>query len=157
MTAPVAPSRKRPRARVRPEALAAARGGAREGLDWLGRAPESRASLLYRVCRLALRFILFGVFRFDIETSGQERLPPGGYLLVAGAHRGWMDPFVVLHALPDEPRSWFLGSGPSTFTSRAREALIRRLGGLLPVWRGGIGIENHVRAAKAVIANGGVF
>jgi len=157
VTAPVAPSRKRPRARLRPEALAAARGGAREGLDWLGRKPEARASLLYRIIRLLARFVLFGLFRFRIETSGQEHLPAGGYLLVAGAHRGWMDPFVVMHALPTEPRSWFLGSGPSTFTSRWREWLIRRLGGLLPVWRGGLGVEGHVRSARAVVEAGAVF
>jgi len=157
VTAPVAPSRKRPRARIRPEALAAARGGAREGLDWLGRTPEARASLLYRGIRLLARFVLFGLFRFRIETSGQERLPQGGYLLVAAAHRGWMDPFVVMHALPIEPRCWFLGSGPSTFTSRWRELLVHRLGGLLPVWRGGLGVEGHVRSARAVVEAGAVF
>jgi 1-acyl-sn-glycerol-3-phosphate acyltransferase len=157
MTGPVAPSRKRPPARLRPEALAAARGGAREGLDWLGRRPEARASLFYRAVRLFARFLLFGVLRFRIETSGQEHLPKGGYLLVAGAHRGWMDPFVVMHALPLEPRCWFLGSGPSTFTSRWREALIHRLGGLLPVWRGGLGVESHVRSARAVVDAGAVF
>jgi 1-acyl-sn-glycerol-3-phosphate acyltransferase len=156
VTAPAAPS-KRPRARVRPEALARARGGAREGLDWLGRRPEARASLLYRLVRLVARLVLFGVFRFRIETSGQEHLPRGGYLLVAAAHRGWMDPFVVMHALPAEPRCWFLGSGPSTFTSRGREWLIRRLGGLLPVWRGGLGAEPHVRSARAVVEAGAVF
>jgi hypothetical protein len=68
-----------------------------------------------------------------------------------------MDPFVVVHALPTEPRVWFLGSAPSTFTSRWREALVHRLGGLLPVWRGGIGADPHVASARAVIANGGVF
>jgi 1-acyl-sn-glycerol-3-phosphate acyltransferase len=137
--------------------MADARGGAREGLEWLGRAPEARASLLYRAVRLLARFILFGLFRFRIETSGRERLPAGGYLLVAAAHRGWMDPFVVVHALPTEPRAWFLGSAPSTFTARWREVLIHRLGGLLPVWRGGIGAEQHVASARAVVANGGVF
>jgi 1-acyl-sn-glycerol-3-phosphate acyltransferase len=157
VTAPVAPSRKRPRPRIRPEALAAARGGAREGLDWLGRQPEARASGFYRVIRVLARFVLFGLFRFRIETSGQEQLPAGGYLLVAAAHRGWMDPFVVMHALPTEPRSWFLGSGPSTFTSRWREQLTHRLGGLLPVWRGGLGVEGHVRSARAVIEAGAVF
>ena len=68
-----------------------------------------------------------------------------------------MDPFVVMHALPTQPRAWFLGSAPSTFTSRWREGLIHRLGGLLPVWRGGIGIDQHVASARAVIANGAVF
>lgn len=101
--------------------------------------------------------MLFGTFRFRIAASGKEHLPTGGYLLVGAAHRGWMDPFLVVHALPVEPRAWFLGSAPSTFTSRWREALIHRLGGLLPVWRGGIGADQHVASARAVVANGGVF
>jgi len=152
------PGRRRPPpARVAPEALAAARGGAVEGLAWLGRAPEARASILYRLVRLVARAVIFGAFRFRISTAGQEHLPPGGYFLVAGAHRGWMDPFVVMHALPTQPRAWFLGSAPSTFTSRWRERFIHRLGGLLPVWRGGIGIEPHVASARAVVANGAVF
>lgn len=155
---PPTPRLRRPRARVSPEALARARGDAREGLAWLGRQPESRAGLLYRTVRVVVRFALFGVLRFRIETSGQEHLPrDGGYLVVAAAHRGWMDPFVVLHALPVEPRAWFLGSAPSTFTHRWRELLAHRLGGLLPVWRGGIGVAGHVASARAVIANGGVF
>lgn len=153
-----APTRRRPPpARVTPEALAAARGGAVEGLAWLGRPPEARASLLYRVLRLVARFVIFVVFRFRIRTTGQEHLPTAGYLLVGAAHRGWMDPFVVMHALPSEPRCWFLGSAPSTFTSRWRERLIHRLGGLLPVWRGGVGVDGHVEAARAVVANGAVF
>lgn len=149
--------RRPPPGRISPQALADARGGALEGLDWLGRPPESRASLLYRALRLLAQVILLGIFRFRIETSGQEHLPRGGYLLVGAAHRGWMDPFVVLHAIPAQPRAWFLGSGPSTFTSRWREWLIRRVGGLLPVWRGGVGVEAHVASARAVVGNGAVF
>ena len=158
MTEPAARSRRPPPARIAPEALAAARGGAVEGLAWLGRAPEAKASPLYRALRLLVRFLCFVVFRFRIATSGQEHIPEGGgYLLVAAAHRGWMDPFVVMHALPSEPRAWFLGSAPSALTSRTRESLARRVGGLLPVWRGGVGIDGHVASAKAVIANGAVF
>jgi 1-acyl-sn-glycerol-3-phosphate acyltransferase len=138
--------------------MAAARGGAVEGLAWLGREPEAKASLFYRAIRLLVRFLCFVVFRFRIGTSGQEHIPAGGgYLVVAAAHRGWMDPFVVMHALPAEPRAWFLGSAPSALTSRTREWLARSVGGLLPVWRGGVGIDAHVASAKAVIANGAVF
>lgn len=137
--------------------MAEARGGALEGLAWLGRTPEADASILYRCLRIVARFVIFVVFRFRIRTSGQEHLPRGGYLLVAAAHRGWMDPFVVMHAIPATPRAWFLGSAPSTFTSRWREQLIHRLGGLLPVWRGGVGVESHVEAARAVVGNGAVF
>lgn len=151
------PHARRPAARIRPQELAAARGGALEGLEWLGRPPEVRASLLYRVLRVVTRFILFGLFRMRADVTGRELLPTGGYLLVAAAHRGWIDPFLVMFALPLEPRAWFLGSGPSTFTSRWRESLIKRVGGLLPVWRGGVGVEAHVRSARAVVDGGGVF
>ena len=83
------PRRRRPPpGRISPQALADARGGAPEGLDWLGRQPESRASLSYRALRLLARAILFGAFRFRIQTSGQEHLPRGGYLIVGAAHRG---------------------------------------------------------------------
>jgi 1-acyl-sn-glycerol-3-phosphate acyltransferase len=154
---PGASARRPPPPRISPQALAAARGGAVEGLAWLGRTPEAHASVLYRLLRLVARFVLFVAFRFRVSTEGQEHIPGGGYLLVAAAHRGWMDPFVVLHAISAAPRAWFLGSGPSTFTSRWRERLIHRVGGLLPVWRGGVGIEQHVASARAVIGNGAVF
>jgi hypothetical protein len=158
MTEPATRRRRPPPARIAPEALAAARGGAVEGLAWLGRPPEAKASLLYRAVRLVVRFLCFGVFRFRIATSGQQNIPDrGGYLVVAAAHRGWMDPFVVMHALPVEPRAWFLGSGPSSLTSRSREWLARTIGGLLPVWRGGVGIDTHVASARAVLANGAIF
>lgn len=156
-TTPQPARRRPPPARLSPQALADARGGATEGLAWLGRPPEARASILYRLVRLLVRFLAFVVFRFRIATSGQDHVPAGGYLLVAGAHRGWMDPFVVMHAVPAEPRCWILGSGPSTFTARWREVLIHRLGGLLPVWRGGVGVDQHVAAARAVLGNGAVF
>jgi 1-acyl-sn-glycerol-3-phosphate acyltransferase len=155
---PAATPRRLPRSRLSPEALAAQRAdGALEGLAWLGREPEAKASLSYRFLRLVARALLFGAFRFHIATSGQDHLPRGGYLLIAAAHRGWMDPFVAMHAIPEQPRAWFLGSAPSTFTSRWRERLIHRIGGLLPVWRGGLGVEPHVASARAVVRNGAVF
>jgi 1-acyl-sn-glycerol-3-phosphate acyltransferase len=144
--------------RVRPQALAATRRDAREGLEWLGRKPEAKASLLYRLSRLVYRFVCFGLFRIKVRTSGQEHVPSGGgYILVSAAHRGWIDPILILHALPTEPRTWFLGSAAAAFTAGWREALIRRLGGMLPVWRGGVGIEQHVRSARAVLDNGAIF
>lgn len=151
--------RRRPKSRLDPSVLEnARRSGAREGLDWLGREPEARASLFYRVFRVVVRCLLYGVFRFRVRVEGREHVPAaGGYLLIAAAHRGWMDPFVVHEAIPAEPRAWFLGSAPSTFTARWREILIHRLGGLLPVWRGGFGIDAHVASAQAVVRNGAVF
>lgn len=121
-------------------------------------------SLVVRLIASLARLVLFGLLRFRLAVDGRDHLPrgadgrpAGGYLVVAAAHRGWMDPFVVLHALPLEPRVWFLGSGPSAFTSRWRERLIHAIGGLLPVWRGGVGLNGHVEAARAVLASGGIL
>src|SRR6476660_7024450 len=108
--------RRPPPGRISPEALAAGRGGAVEGLAWLGRPPEAKASILYRLLRLVARFVIFGAFRIRIRTSGQEHLPKGGYLLVAAAHRGWMDPFGVIHALQLDRRCWVRSSGRPTLT-----------------------------------------
>lgn len=138
--------------------MAAARGRVLEGLDWLGRTPESRGHPVFWLAWILGRFLLFGIFRFRVETVGGETLPrDGGYLLVAAVHRGWMDPFVILRSLPPEPRVWFLGSGPSAFSRRWREWVLKRLGGMLPVWRGGVGVDQHVASARAVLGNGGVF
>jgi len=113
---------------------------------------------LVRFLAVVARVVIFGLFRFRIDVEGRELVPPGGgTIVIAAAHRGWMDPFVVLHALPLEPRVWFLGSGPSAFGPRWRERLIHRLGGLLPVWRGGVGVETHVTAARAVVGNGAIL
>ena len=130
-----------------------------EGLDWLGRAPEAKASL-----PLSVRFGWSAascssvVFRFRIRTSGQEHLPQGR--LPPGRGRASrLDGPVRRRCTRSrpQPRAWFLGSAPSTFTTRWRERLIHRVGGLLPVWRGGVGIDQHVASARAVVANGAVF
>jgi 1-acyl-sn-glycerol-3-phosphate acyltransferase len=154
-----APERRRRRApaNIRPQELAAGRE-ALEGLAWLRRPPEVRAGLVYRFVRAFARGVLVGLFGFRVRHEGRERLPAGGgYLLLCAVHRGWMDPFLALDALPPAPRVWFLGSGPSAFDRPWKEWLLRRVGGVLPVWRGGVGIEAHVASATAVLERGGIF
>ena len=139
-SAPAGPPGRRPEARTSPEALARRRGGVREGLDWLGRSPEPTAGPLFRVIAIIFRFLAFGVLRLRHERLGSEHAPAtGGYIVIGAVHRGWMDPFLIMNALPREPRIWFLGSGPSAFSARWREWLLHRVGGMLPVWRGGVG------------------
>jgi 1-acyl-sn-glycerol-3-phosphate acyltransferase len=76
---------------------------------------------------------------------------------MSALHRSWIDPLVLIRALPLEPRVWFMGSGPTAFDRRWKEALLRRTGGMLPVWRGGTDVDIHVRAAAAVIKEGAVL
>lgn len=150
--------RRRAAANIRPDEIRRARGEVREGLDWLGRPPDVRAGTAFRLARTLARVVLLGVCGFRVDARGREHLPSGGgYLLLAAVHRGWMDPFLALDAVPIEPRVWTLGSGPSAFDRTWKEWLLRRIGGVLPVWRGGVGIEAHVAAARAVLERGGVF
>ena len=78
-------------------------------------------------------------------------------MLVGAVHRGWMDPFLVLHALPPAPRAWFLGGAATAFDRPWKERLLRLVGGMLPVWRGGIGVDQHVASARGVLDAGAVF
>ena len=152
------PRRRRADANIRPDEIRRSRGDVREGLDWLGAPPAIRAGVAFRLARGLARILLMGVCGFRVDARGREHLPPGGgYILLAALHRGWMDPFVALDAVPAEPRVWTLGSGPSGFDRPWKERLLRVVGGVLPVWRGGVGIEVHVTAARAVLERGGVF
>ena len=150
--------RRRAEANIRPDEIRRSRRDVREGLDWLGKPPAIRAGVAYRLVRAFARVLLVGVFGFRVDARGREHLPTGGgYILLAALHRGWMDPFLALDAVPTEPRVWTLGSGPSGFDRPWKERLLRIVGGVLPVWRGGVGIEVHVTAARAVLERGGVF
>jgi 1-acyl-sn-glycerol-3-phosphate acyltransferase len=150
--------RRRAAANVRPDELRRSGRDAREGLDWLGKPPEIHAGIVYRLARGAARVLLLGACGFRVDARGRENLPAGGgYLLLAAVHRGWMDPYLALDAVPVEPRVWTLGSGASGFDRPWKERVMRLVGGILPVWRGGIGIDVHVDAARAVLQRGGVF
>jgi len=142
----------------RPEALAASLDEAPlEGVDWLRRTPDARPPLVYRLLATIGRWFLLGACRLRVDVSGREHLPHSGYIAVCVLHRSWIDPLLVVHALPLEPRVWFLGSGPTAFDRRWKERLLGRTGGLLPVWRGGTDISVHVRSAQAVVDAGGVL
>lgn len=142
----------------RPQEMAQSLGRpALEGLDWLGRRPSARAPLLYRLLLGLGRFVLLRVCAVRLEVEGRENLPNGGYIFAAALHRGWVDPLAVILALPLEPRVWFLGSAATAFSRRWMEWLLRRTGGILPVWRGGSDVAVHVEAARAVVDEGGVL
>ena len=150
--------RRRAAANIRPDEIRRARGEVKEGLDWLGKPPDVEAGLTFRMARFVARVVLLGIFGFRVDAGGREHVPAdGGYILLCAVHRGWVDPFLVLDAVPAAPRVWTLGSGPSAFDRPWKEWLLRRVGGVLPVWRGGVGIESHVAAARAVLERGGVF
>lgn len=92
-----------------------------------------------------------------LRVEGHERLPAGPCLLAAAPHRTWADPFVVYFALPLEPRPWFLGDGEAIYRDPFRAAVMRAVGGAVPIWKGSRGIDEHVAAARAVLDAGARF
>lgn len=142
----------------RPEALAASFDEPPlEGIDWLGRTPSADPPRLLRVLLALGRLFLLWICRLQLTVEGREHLPDGGSIAVCALHRSWIDPLLVVYALPQRRRAWFMGSGATAFDRRWKERLLRHTGGLLPVWRGGTDTSVHVRSAQAVVDSGAVL
>ena len=61
--------------------------------------------------------------------------------------------------LPVQPRLVWLGDGEAIFRSRLRRFIFRRIGGVIPIWRGGSrrAVDAHVEGARAALDAGAVF
>ena len=86
--------------------------------------------------RLFRRFlILIARLLFRITVTGQEKLPRGGSYIVVANHLNWIDPFLLMLALPSEPRVYFIGA--SQIRNRSWKSwLVDRYDGWVPVERG---------------------
>ena len=62
-------------------------------------------------------------------------------------------------SLPVDPRLVFFGDGPAIFRSAWRRWLVRRIGGVIPIWPGGdrAAIETYLAAAAAAVHAGAVL
>lgn len=124
-----------------------------------------RLTVLSRLqARCARRLLLFlgtVVFRLKFEFQGLEHLPRGEPLLIAGApHRNWIDPFLIVMALPTVPRIYFLGSAEGMFNKWWKRAVIRLLGGVVPVSTQGHLNRQGLETALAILGDGnhlGIF
>lgn len=136
-----------------------ANSGPVEGLAFLrGRLPSPRAGLLLRALAGAGSFIGRHIAGLRWSVEGVEHLPVGGrYILACAVHRNWIDAPLLVGAMPLEPRIWYIGSGPAAFRARWSEWLLRTIGGILPVYRGGTDVDVHVEAAQAVLDGGAIF
>jgi 1-acyl-sn-glycerol-3-phosphate acyltransferase len=142
---------------ARPNQEAGAPPSAPEGLAWLGRAPSSRTNLLFTSLWLLGRLMLrLSGLRVTVEGAG-HRPATGGYILAIAGHRRWVDGPLVYLLSPREPRIWYLGNGVAIFRRPWIQWLMRRMGGMLPVYRGGLDVEVHLDAARAVLDAGAIF
>jgi 1-acyl-sn-glycerol-3-phosphate acyltransferase len=107
-----------------------------------------------------VRFIGTRLFGFRIEVSGRENVPAGEPLIVAGGpHRNWVDGFLLLVALPPQPRLVFLAS-ENVSDRWWKRLLVRLAGGFESVSTTSVLNRDALQAALLVLARGdrlGVF
>lgn len=114
-----------------PEAAGRGKAEAVPPADLLPVGPK--ATLAYR----ALRLVAVPLFRllFRFQVSGRERIPPSGTYVVIGNHLGWMDAVTLSLSFPTEPRLHFLADPTGMMRQPLLWALVRAIGGLVPVDR----------------------
>lgn len=142
---------RRPRAywRYPPGAMDAPPGG---WAGWLGRPPSGRVGPGLRAVTAVAR-VLFALAGHRVAPATGPL--PAGHVLFAGApHRSELDALVVVFALPPEPRPWGFAMAPATAGHRLFGPLLRRTGGVIPVWRGE-GFDGVVAAGRTVLDAGG--
>lgn len=121
---------------------------------------HARGSWQPKFVNHVVRLIAERLLAFRIEVSGQEHVPPGEPVIVAGGpHRNWPDGFLLLLALPAEPRVVFLAS-ENAFKHGWRRVLLRLVGGIEPVSTASALNREALTAGLRVLARGdrlGIF
>jgi len=88
-----------------------------------------QATVAFRVVRALLTPVVRTVFAVRVEGA---LAGSGPYVLVAN-HLNWLDPFVLLMAMPAEPRLHFLANPGNLVKNRWHWWLIRQIRGYIPV------------------------
>ena len=121
------------------------------GADML---PVGRAaSPAFRAVRPIAGALFRLLFRFDVQ--GRARIPNGPYVLIAN-HLGWMDAISLLLLFPPEPRIHYLADPTSMMRNRPLWALVRAVGGIVPVDRRQRGNTMLFRHVQRCLERGGV-
>jgi 1-acyl-sn-glycerol-3-phosphate acyltransferase len=96
-----------------------------------------------------------GLFRLRFENEGLQYVPRGEPLIVAAApHRNWIDPFLVVMALPPEPRIVYLGSAEGMFSTWWKRLVLVVIGGVVPVSTTGQLNRHALDTSLAILAQG---
>jgi 1-acyl-sn-glycerol-3-phosphate acyltransferase len=96
--------------------------------------PSLLSRIQARVGRRLLSLIGRKLFGFKFEFHGLEHVPAGEPVIVAAApHRGWIDSFLIIMALPPSPRVYYLGSAQAMFNRWWKRAILGLMGGVVPV------------------------
>jgi 1-acyl-sn-glycerol-3-phosphate acyltransferase len=129
-------------------------GGAGTGPGWLpaGQVPSWRQALRYWFVKTVARAVVGTFVRLRVEDL--DRLPPGPSLLCAN-HLSWVDPFVLLAALPGRPRLYWFGPKEADMSKGGRNRLIVWTGTAVPYKPSKTDLREATRRVGAVFGVGG--
>jgi 1-acyl-sn-glycerol-3-phosphate acyltransferase len=123
--------------------------------------PNLLSALQARRIHLWLALVGKWLLRLKVEVEGLEHVPPGEPLIVAAApHRSWIDPFLLLLALPPLPRLYFIGATGTPGDRWWKRAAIQLAGGSVPVTTTGHLNRDALELSLAILENGnrvGIF
>jgi 1-acyl-sn-glycerol-3-phosphate acyltransferase len=113
---------------------------------------QRRATLTYRLARVILLPLFHALFSIRIE--GRHNIPRNQPLVVIANHLAWLDPFLLTAALPAEPRIHFLAVPGNLAQRRVQWWFVRKMGGYIPVNRGGSGADLFEHVDRCLRAGG---
>lgn len=111
------------------------------------------AGFAFRAVRFVARIVFHLLFRF--ELTGRENCPDTACVVI-GNHLGWMDATSLLLLFPAEPHIHFLADPTSMMRNRPLWALIKLVGGIVPVDRAQHGSVLLFKYVNRCLEKGGV-
>lgn len=116
---------------------------------------QRQATLAYRALRLWAVPLLRALFHITVE--GRERIPTHrNYVLIAN-HLNWLDSFAILAMFPIEPRVHFLGDTTILVTRKFQWAMVKSVGGFIPVNRNSRSDTVLFQHANQCLQRGGII
>ncbi len=117
-------------------------------------ATPRRAGWRYTLSRVAVRAIVRACLRLDVLD--RARLPAGPYLLCFN-HLNWVDPFVLIAALPARPRIFFFGPKEEDMSRGGRNRLMAWSGMPVPFRPGHDDMLGATRRVQALFEEGSML
>ena len=117
----------------------------------LGYGPYRFPGLRDWLTRVVAAFAVRPFFRLRVE--GLDRLPRSSSV-VCFNHLNWLDPIVLLAAMPPRPRLYFFGPKEADMYVGARNRLMRWAGNAIPYKPGNRDMVMAVRRVEALVAVG---
>jgi 1-acyl-sn-glycerol-3-phosphate acyltransferase len=119
-----------------------------------GNLPAWRRAIRYYLVRFAVMALVRAYLRIRVEHA--ERLTRGPAVYCFN-HLSWIDPFILMAALPLRPRLFFFGPKEEDMQAGGRNRLISWTGAAVPYKPGKNDLLGATRRVEAVFSVGGVL